>query len=318
MESIEKVAKVANNFYCEICDYTCSKKFNFNKHLETEKHKKLFNQLTSNNKVAEVVEPEEVIKYYKCDMCNKEYKCYSGLWRHKKVCKFEEPTCEEIEEEIEDSNEISYKDMFLTMVNENKEMRNMIIEQQKLIVETIPKVGNNNNNTNNTVNNNQRFNINVFLNEKCKDAMNISDFIKSIEVSLEQLDLTKSKGLEAGITSVIMENMSNLSVYERPIHCTDTKRETLYIKDGDKWEKDRDKSKIKHVIKKTSGKNYDALVKWTKENPDFMDSDDKQRYYALALSKLGKPLEGVDDKVIKKICSNTYLKESLEDEEMLN
>ena len=288
-------------FICENCNFVTSNKKDYKRHLSTAKHRKL---------AGIDFTPQETI--YECK-CGKTYLYKASLFNHKKKCKFEEETCGE----IEDSNEISYKDMFLTMVNENKEMRNMIIEQQKLIVETIPKVGNNNNNTN-TVNNNQRFNINVFLNEKCKDAMNISDFIKSIEVSLEQLDLTKSKGLEAGITSVIMENMSNLSVYERPIHCTDTKRETLYIKDGDKWEKDRDKSKIKHVIKKTSGKNYDALVKWTKENPDFMDSDDKQRYYALALSKLGKPLEGVDDKVIKKICSNTYLKESLEDEEMLN
>ena len=109
-----------------------------------------------------------------------------------------------------------------------------------------------------------------------------------------------------------MENMRKLSVNERPIHCTDTKRDTLYIKDDDKWEKDRDKSKIKYAIKKASSKNYEALSNWTAENPDFMQSDDKQRYYALALSKLGKPLDGIDDKVIKKICNSTYIKDDLQ------
>jgi hypothetical protein len=294
-------------FICENCNFVTSNKKDYKRHLSTAKHRKL---------AGIDFTPQETI--YECK-CGKTYLYKASLFNHKKKCTYEEPQCQEIEEEEEkeekkDTNEISYKDMFLTMVNENKEMRNMIIEQQKLIVETIPKIGNNNNNTN-TLNNNQRFNINLFLNEKCKDAMNMSDFIKSIEVSLEQLDLTKNMGLEAGVTKVIMDNMSKMSVFERPIHCTDIKRDTLYIKDDDKWTKDKDKSKVKHMIRRASGKNYDALVRWTKENPDFMESDDKQRYYALAISKLGKPLDGIDNKVIKKICSNTYLKESLEDEE---
>ena len=211
-----------------------------------------------------------------------------------------------------------YKDMILELVKENKEMRNMMVEQQKTIGELIPKVGNNNsttnntNNTNNTIN--QKFNINVFLNEQCKDAINMSDFIRNIEISLEQLDFTKTNGLEKGLSQVIMENMNKLSLYERPMHCTDTKRETIYIKDNDKWEKDKSKEKIKHAIRKTSNKNYMALTNWTKENPDFMKDDDKQMFYARAMSTLGKSMDGVDDKIVKKICSNTYLKESLDNE----
>ena len=141
----------------------------------------------------------------------------------------------------------------------------------------------------------------------------MSDFIKSIEVSLEQLDLTKTKGLEKGITQVIMDNMNKLSVHERPLHCTDSKRETLYIKDDDKWEKDKDKTKIKEVIKKASNKNYMALQNWRKENPDYLDDDSKAIYYAKAMSAAGKPIDGIDQKIIKNVCKQTYVKEDLKE-----
>ena len=306
-KKVAKVAKVAKIFYCEKCDYKCSKKFNFDKHLETEKHKRATNQSCINNDVAKVAEPKldvQSVKKYVCDICEKEYKCNSGLWRHKKTCVPIEET--QIVEKTEGSND--YKDMILELVKENKEMRNMMVEQQKTIGELIPKVGNNNSTTNNNTIN-QKFNINVFLNEQCKDAINMSDFIKQIEISLEQLDFTKTNGLEKGLTHAIMENMNKLSVFERPMHCTDVKRETLYIKDNDTWEKDKDKSKIKQVIKKASNKNYIALTNWRKENPDFMQDDTKQMFYAKAMSKLGKPLDGIDDKVIKHLCNNTKIKE---------
>jgi hypothetical protein len=318
MQSTKKVAKVAKIFYCETCDYKCSKKFNFDKHLETEKHKRATNQSFSNIDVAKVAETktddktdDKLIKKYICNICDREYKCNSGLWRHKKTCIPIEDT--QIVEKNEGSND--YKDMILELVKENKEMRSMMVEQQKTIGELIPKVGNNNsttNNNNNTIN--QKFNINVFLNEQCKDAINMSDFIKNIEISLEQLDFTKTNGLEKGLTQAIMDNMNKLSVYERPMHCTDVKRETLYIKDNDIWEKDKDKSKIKQVIKKASNKNYTALTKWAEANPKFMEDDSKQMYYAKAMSKLGKPLdEGIDDKIVKNLCNNTRIKEIKDD-----
>ncbi len=298
-----------NIFYCQLCDYKCSKKSNFNRHLLTGKHKKLENTIKSKKNEPQELEKEPtikeeiIVKDFKCE-CGKIYKHYPSLWTHKKTCTFIEET--QIVEKNEGSND--YKDMILELVKENKEMRNMMVEQQKTIGELIPKVGNNNNNTNNNTIN-QKFNINVFLNEQCKDAINMSDFIKQIEISLEQLDFTKTNGLEKGLTHAIMENMSKLSVYERPMHCTDIKRETLYIKDNDTWEKDTDKSKIKQVIKKTSNKNYTALTNWTKENPDFMEHDDKQMFYAKAMSKLGKPLDGIDDKIVKNLCNNTKIKE---------
>ena len=170
------------------------------------------------------------------------------------------------------------------------------------IKDMIPKMGSNNNNTN-------QFNINMFLNEECKDAINMSDFIKSIQVSIDQLQYTTNNGLDKGITKVIMDNMNKLSKYERPLHCSDLKRETIYIKDDDKWEKDTHKDKLKKAINKTSNKNYTALCDWTSENPGFMKQDDKQHFYARTASTIGKPICDVEDKIIKSICKDNFIKE---------
>ncbi len=333
----EIVGKSSKKWECKLCDYITCRSDNYKKHLQSLKHKNKentkFDEENTKNTKEKVGKVGNVVKNtlsnhnWSC-VCGKEYKHASSLWNHKQKCIYieaEEENEEKCEEIIKHKSEkkLELKDMFLTVVNENKELRSMMVEQQKTIMEQskqmteiIPKIGNNNSTTNNnTINNNQRFSINVFLNEKCKDAINMSDFIKSISVSLEQLDFTKTQGLEKGISNVIMENMNKLSLYERPMHCTDTKRETIYIKDNDTWEKDKDKSKLKNAIRKTSNKNYTALTNWTKENPDFMEDDEKQMFYARAMSTLGKPMDGVDDKIVKKICSNTYLKESLDNED---
>ena len=137
--------------------------------------------------------------------------------------------------------------------------------------------------------------------------------LNQIEVSLDQLDVTKSKGLAEGLSNVILESISKLSLYERPLHCTDIKRETLYIKDNNSWEKDKDRTKIKKVIKDASSKQYKTLQQWTQENPDFNDDDSKQEYFAKTVSAIGKDTDKIEEKVIKKICSNIYLKESFDD-----
>ena len=161
----------------------------------------------------------------------------------------------------------------------------------------IPKIGNNNNN--------KQFNINIFLNEDCKDAINMSDFIKSIKVSAEQLEYTTKNGLQKGLTNVILENINKLSLNERPVHCTDTRRDTMYIKDNNVWEKDNDKSKIKEAINKVSGKNYSALSDWSKDNPDFMENENKQEYYTKAITTIGKKVD--ESKIIKEVSKDTYL-----------
>ena len=307
-------------FHCIKCDFKCSKKSNYESHLSTRKHKYGKND---NKKM-----PKNAASYI-CSICLKEYKFQSGLSRHKKKCEEKVEECKECkdcdinEEEIIPSN-IS-KDTIIDLIKENGEIKELLCrqyekieEQHKQISELMPKINNttNINNTNHITNNanvRQKFNINIFLNEKCKDALNMNDFINQIEVSLDQLDITKSKGLAEGLSNVILENISKLSLYERPLHCTDIKRETLYIKDNDSWEKDKDRTKIKKVIKDASNKQYKTLQQWTQKNPDFKENDNKQEYFAKTLSVIGNDSEKVDEKVIKKICSNTYLKESLED-----
>ena len=309
--------KMPDFFYCIKCDFKCSKKSNYEAHLSTRKH----NYGKNDNKKM----PKNAASYI-CSICLKEYKFQSGLSRHKKKCEEKVEECKECdinEEEIIPSN-IS-KDTIIDLIKENGEIKELLCrqyekieEQHKQISELMPKINNttNINNTNHITNNanvRQKFNINIFLNEKCKDALNMNDFINQIEVSLDQLDITKSKGLAEGLSNVILENISKLSLYERPLHCTDIKRETLYIKDNDSWEKDKDRTKIKKVIKDASNKQYKTLQQWTQKNPDFKENDNKQEYFAKTLSVIGNDSEKVDEKVIKKICSNTYLKESLED-----
>jgi hypothetical protein len=288
-----KVAKVATKFRCECCDYTCDKKSNFEKHLSTQKHKNLHN--TSDTAVIVSKSSDK----FNC-VCGKSYKHRQSLYTHQTKCIFTPSNKDKASETL-----IS-QDLILEVVKKQQDQISQLTDAVTAIKDIGPHMGSNNNvNSNNT----NQFNINVFLNEDCKNAINMSDFIKSIEVSLAQLDLTKTKGLEKGITQVIMDNMNKLSVYERPLHCTDTKRETLYIKEDDKWSKDNNKTKIKEIIKKTQNKNYTALTKWTKEHPRFMRDDALQMYYAKAMSQVGKSIDEVDDKIIKQVCKQTYVKE---------
>ena len=305
-------------YVCDFCNYNTFSRKDYNKHLLTDKHNKLTNTNLDKKEIPE--NPIKVEKIYKCN-CGKIYKHQSSLCKHKKICTYE-TLCIEITEynnkpiisqelvlEIVKKQETSDK-IIKEQQNQIQSLCNAVVQATNTINQLTPQLGNNNiSNTHNTTNN--QFNINLFLNEQCKDAINMSDFIKSIEISLEQLEITKTNGLEKGISNVILENMNKLSLYERPIHCTDAKREVLYIKDNDIWEKDTHKTKIKNAIKKTSNKNYTALTNWTKANPNFMKDDDKQMFYAKAISNMGKPIDDVDDKIVKKICNETNVKDNL-------
>ena len=315
----EKSAKDVMKFYCNYCDYTTSRKNDYDRHNTSVKHKKM-KMVTNGDELVKMGNKNSA----KCGskfacVCGKEYNYIQGLSRHKKTCNYQEPKCVEIEnckpvsddyvsQLIKDNadmkqNNAEMQKLILTVVQENQKV---LQENQKLtnkVIDMAPLVGNT------ITNNNNHFNINMFLNEECKDAINMSDFIKSIQVSVEQLQYTTNNGLGKGITKVIMDNMNKLSKYERPLHCSDLKRETIYIKDDDKWEKDTHKDKLKKAINKTSNKNYTALCDWTSENPDFMKQDDKQHFYAKTASMIGKPICDVEDKIIKSICKDNQLKE---------
>ena len=284
----KNVAKVANIFECKICNYITSKKSNYNKHLLTAKHKNLHN---TDKNVAKVAS-------FNC-LCGKSYKHRQSLYTHQSKCMFKnkESVCENLSENL--SQNLS-QEFVLDVI---KKQQDQITELTNTIKEMAPLINSN------TFNNNQKFNINVFLNEQCKNAINMSDFIKSLKVNLEELDIIKENGLAEGISKTIINNMSKLSIYERPLHCTDIKRETLYIKEHDNWSKDNNKEKIKEAIKKTSSKNYSALQEWKESNPDYMNNEDKTDYFTKTVSTLGKLNTNIDTKIIKNICKETYVKE---------
>ena len=280
--------KVNNYFVCDICNYKYKRKYDYEKHLLTQKHinqNKLENKLENN-----IIQDNN----YTCN-CGKIYKHKQSLNRHIKTCSFINKE-KESNENNENNEDIDYKKMLLNMIKENNELR-------KQVTELIPKVGNNNIN--------QKFNIQVFLNEECKNAINMEDFIKSIEISIEQLDFTKTNGLSEGLSNAIVENMNKLSIYERPMHCTDLKREILYIKDDNIWTKDESKNKLKKIIKKTSGKNYDALQNWIKNNPDYMEDEHKKSFFTNIISTIGKDISNLDTNIIKNICKETYIKDNI-------
>ena len=296
-------AKIRSEFVCINCNYATSDKKDYNKHIATAKHK---NNTNVDITLTNIGKKSENIIEFICS-CEKKYKSRQGLYAHKKKCKLLQngPLVDSSNSQITLANELT-NDLIIKLLNDNKEMRERIIKQQDQISELLPKIGNNFITNNN---NNNKFNIQVFLNERCKDAINMSDFIKSIQVSLQQLDYTKQNGLVNGLSNVIIENMSKLGLYQRPIHCTDIKRESLYIKDDDNWEKDVNKEKIRKAIKDVSTKQFCALSKWTKENPDFQNNEHKQNYYTHTLVAIGNSKEHNEEKIIKKLCNSSYIKE---------
>ena len=274
----ENSVKYANLFYCEKCDYKSCRKNDFNKHLQSKKH-------NAQNGSKMLMENS----LYICN-CNKKYKHIQSFNRHKKKCqevKKEENTI------IQSDNKDDMKDLVFKLINENQELR-------KTITEMIPKMGNNNNNLK------QKFNINVFLNEKCKDALSMDEFIDKIEISMKNLLTTKEKGQTQGISNIIMENMNKLSLYERPLHCTDKKRETLYVKNNE-WEKDENKEHINKALKKVEKKQLKNIQIWLDAHPNYMNCSNQQDEFAELLRECGKSIDDNREKIIKNLCNQVYL-----------
>jgi len=307
--------KKRQTYLCESCDFICSKHSDYVRHIFTRKHQILTNTYKIN--------PEKH-QTFVCD-CGKKYKHRQSLFNHKKKCTnlpFEKETMntdsdKEIpsqELEVKEENTIDYKDMFIQMMKQNQELQKTVVEQQKQYTDTInniiPKIGNT---TNNTTTNNNQFNLQFFLNEQCKDALNITDFMKSIEVNMNDLVETGKLGYVDGMSRIFVKALKDMDVTERPIHCTDIKRETVYIKDDDKWEKDDDeKSKMRKSIRNIENKNLKMLPKWQEENPEHtnMDSNKSNEFMELSITALGGQED--KDKSEKKIMKNV-LKEVIVD-----
>ena len=295
----ESCKKVAKKFDCIICEYITSRKSSYDKHLLTSKHNELTQLAKSCDKVAKS-------QTYVCKPCNKEYKSRVGLWKHKKKCVQDLEIEEESDSETKPSSNEIISLMKMQMI-ENQEIRSLIIELLKK--DTIGNINNinNNNNTINTNCNNKSFNLNVFLNEQCKDAMNMSEFVDTIKMQLSDLENFAHLGYADGVSKIFVQGINALEIHKRPIHCSDSKRETLYIKDNDEWIKETDdKPLIKSAIKRVAFKNIKQINEWIKENPECKDPRTKKydKYNKIVMNAMsGTTVEEQQDN-IEKIVKN--------------
>jgi hypothetical protein len=306
-----KVAKDAPKYNCINCDYYTCRKSSYEKHLTTDKHYKSINETH--------VKPKSCI-YFTCSNCSISFSSRTTFWRHQKKCKVSEEnislTTEEIEEKSEEENPIN-STMILELLKQNNEFKELLIEQNKKILELVgsSNVTNNNNITNNTTNNN-KFNLNIFLNEKCKDAFNITDFINSIDVGYKDFENFGRLGYVGSINNILIRELKGLDVYKRPIHCSDLKREVIHVKDNDTWVKDEEKKHMKRAIKLIEHKNIKLVPGWLKANPKADDISTKkhEEYMKILDNSMGEMKDEDNERNYDKIIRNVA-KEILIDKE---
>jgi len=280
--------KISSKYFCENCDYGTSKKSNFNNHCESIKHK--YKCLSTNvNENKPFLSP----KIYTCDNCDKIFKERTGLWRHKKKC-INETNC---------NNDKENKDDLITLLlTQNKELMDLVKSGM------INNTTNSNNNNNNTTNNdNKIFNLQFFLNETCKDAMNINEFVSSIKVNLEELENTGRQGYIEGISSIILKRLNKLEQHFRPLHCSDLKREVFYIKENNEWKKENEnKAILTKAIKVISNENMKQIKCWRDKYPDCTDADSKKNnlYLKIVSNSMNGLTIDESNKNIDKIISN--------------
>ena len=307
----KKLQKVAPKFYCEDCHYTTSKSSSFKKHLSTAKHINLTN-LTE--KVAKVAPQNE---NYICDLCEKQYKSRMGLWHHKQRCsQYSDNTIDEQSDIPLDKNLfVELLKQNQTLITSNKEFKELLIEQQqenqdlqKHLLEVV-KEGKVINNTQNN-----KFNLNFFLNEQCKDAINMSEFMENMTLDIEDLTETGRLGFVDGISRIFVNKLRELDTYKRPLHCTDLKRETLYIKENDEWSKEvNSKDKLRELVNRVANKNCKTMRIWTAENPNYteMDSFENREFMKLSDAILGgfgeQESKQFRDKIIRSFIKEVFV-----------
>ena len=312
--------KNETEFYCNICNFHCKYKSNYDKHLLTEKHKnKIF--------IANEGGKQEKIKHI-CSHCNKEYMNNSGLWKHKKICVgMNEKEPEPLQNKFVPSNIITpelfmevfreSKELQSVLIQQNKELQNKLLEKENQLLEQNKElqsqilelaknqqVINNNTTTNNT---NNQFNLQIFLNETCKDAMNIVDFVNSLKLTTDDFETTGRLGFIDGISRIFIKELKKLETEKLPIHCTDLKRETVYIKDNDIWEKENnEKQKLKWTIDRIAQLNLNQLQNWQQEYPGCKENNTKENeyFFKLAAVALGGKGDDEQDKYRDKIMRN--------------
>jgi hypothetical protein len=291
--------KVAIKFHCEKCDYKCFKKYNWNKHLSTTKHLMETNLWQSGKKVAN--------KYY-CENCDKNYNTNAGLWKHKKGCSLQKDI-----QIIDTQGDIKLlTKLVIDVVKHNQELTLQNNDLTHKIVD-ICKIGQTNNISNSFNSNNKTFNIQLFLNETCKDAMNIMDFIDSIKLQLSDLESVGKLGYVEGISNIIISNLNALDVTQRPVHCADKKREVMYVKDENKWEKeDKQKNKIKKAIHRVVCKSQRLIPEFKEKHPDCLKSSSKfsDQYNKIIVESMGGSGDNdfeKEEKIIRNISKKVFI-----------
>ena len=301
MTDIEQPNKTLKKFICECCDFKCDSKGDWNKHIVRPKH-------LENDTRYKIVQANihktgaEIDDMFYCE-CGKGYRYTSGLWRHKNQCKQNKKT--PITNDVV-SSQIT-PEMVITLIQQNKELQQTLVEQNKTIMLLAQKASTTNSYNNNN-NNNKTFNLQVFLNETCKDALSLTEFINQIQVSMNELEDTGQLGYAEGISKVFLKNLKGIDYNKRPIHCSDIKRETIYIKDDEhKWEKDDEqKSVLTKAIKNVANKNIKQISEWKKIHPDYNDSDSKQndKYMNIILNSMSGSSKEESEKNYEKIVKN--------------
>ena len=290
------VAKSSLEFYCEKCDYGTSRKSNIEKHYSTSKHTKTTILTTFDNDLV----AKSSTKKYACEKCNKYYNDRAGLWRHNKKCSNNNNI-------IDEHNKTENKDELINyLMKENQEFKNLILE--------IVKKDNSSSviNSNNTITNshNKTFNLQFFLNETCKNAMNISDFVDSIKLQLSDLENVAKIGYVEGLSKIIIKNLNALDVTERPVHCSDSKRDTMYVKDEDKWEKENENNhKVLKAIEDIANKNSKLVKEWKQKNPECASSKSHKAdvYSHIMIEAVCSNNDANNNKVLKKIAKEVTI-----------
>jgi len=304
----KKVPKSSDKFCCKNCDYTTSRKSQYERHLLTAKHQRIQENTVKSSKKEQT---------YTCEICEREYKFHSGLWKHKKTCVplDEAKTNTQTTTFITTTSEIPDNDRYELLTNTILELVKKNDELTSSIVEISKQIGNNNNNTN--INSNNKFNLNVFLNEKCKDAMSLTDFVKSLEITMDDFIQTGELGFVDGLSRVMIERINNMDLYNRPIHCTDLKRETLYIKDSEKWEKDANKEQLRKAVKGVAYKNDSMRPIWYSETPDVdvLGTENCEKFLKYSQSALGgcgkEETKLFEDKIMKNILKEVTINKDI-------
>lgn len=287
--------KNEKKYCCQNCDFFTSKKTDYTRHLSTDKHKKSLNDSKMVENDSKKTTKNEN-KNYTCE-CGKVYKYDSGYYRHIKKCNGTKIS----------SNMIT-TELVMELIKDNKEMKQIILDQNSTINNLVQKgISNNHSNNVNSMNNNKTFNLQFFLNETCKDAMNITDFVSNIKMELNDLETTGRIGYVDGISKIILKNLNNLEQHMRPLHCSDLKREILYIKDNNEWTKEtNNKPILTNAIKTIANENIKQISHWRDKYPDCTDSDSKNNnlYLKIVSNSMNGLTKEESERNISKIISN--------------